>query len=530
MAGKSMESSVSRLSYKRKEAITMKRIILPIVLLTFSMLSPAQKEYFEEAIRRGPTPNGFYCATNPKGKSVDVDAMKRYAKSKNYIIGRVATAQNSRFGTANEIFYKFEFMLPDSKNYENYVFYYLDGNNAKSLPRMNTGRVYLGYNGAKNHYKEEWDTTFLATYENVKWTGSVVNGLIEGTGKGMLQQGDVYAYFHGTFKDGLPVSEITTRAVKPKGKGVLSKDIVADFKISREHVGALAKHADIPSCKKHLEPYYRQELPKMNNVYKKALGINKSNYSQFKERFNPENFYDNYKAVASSDVKKKCMELIDFYTVVTGLQTKPQKYYGYGLFSGVTWYQKLYDEDWAKVDDAETICKRTNATPFKAFFTSVKNDLSRVKDRIKQAAHSDHDKYVAARKQELAARQSGSSGSSSRKSSEEESSTTSNKPVKTSVNPETVSIPSYEFDSKWYIGSHDYYNVKNEVGENQYRDLKFDDGTKGKVCRVAQGGGKYYYWSDNARYETLEDAIDAVYVKQKYGKTREKGRIHGILY
>lgn len=122
------------------------------------------------------------------------------------------------------------------------------------------------------------------------------------------------------------------------------------------------------------------------------------------------------------------------------------------------------------------------------------------------------------------------SSSSSSSYSSSSSSSSSSKPANSSADPETVSIPSYEFDSQWYIGSHDYYNVKNEVGENQYRDLKFSDGTKGKVCRVVQSGNKYWYWSDNARYESLEAAINAVYVKQKYGKTRDKGRVTGIFY
>lgn len=509
----------------------MKKAILPIVLLAISMISSAQQKYFDEAIRRGTTPNGFYCATNPNGKCVTAEEMTKYAKSKKYIIGRVATAQTYRYGAEFEVFYKFEFMVND-KNFENYVFYFIDGNNAKNKPQLNKGRVYLGYKGLGDTFKQDRDTTFLATHENVKWTGKVVNGLIEGTGKGLIRHNETYTFFQGTFKDGLPISEIKAKGYNLNGKtkGRLSNDYIHHFDIDKEHVGALAKNATkIPACKKHLEIYYKKELPKMNNAYQKALKTTKSNHNQFNISFDPERFYNNYQSVATSEEKKKCKQLTDFYCVIEGLRTKPRKYYEDGLF-GVSYFNKLYEEDWTKVDKAEEVSKKTS-TPFSAFFASVKNDFAPLKKRIKDKAQSDYNEYVIAwNREKERKRNSSSSYSSSSSSSSSHEKTTTSKPVNSSVNPETVSIPSYEFDSKWYIGFHDYYNVKNEVGENQYRDLKFSDGTKGKVCRVAQGGNKFWYWSDNARYETLEDAIKAVYVKEKYGKTRDKGRIHGVFY
>ena len=119
------------------------------------------------------------------------------------------------------------------------------------------------------------------------------------------------------------------------------------------------------------------------------------------------------------------------------------------------------------------------------------------------------------------AERSASSGSSSSRSSSSSSSSSSRS--SSSVDVEKVSIPLYKFTTNWrketITGSN---TAENKSGENQVREIKFDDGTEGKIKRVIGSNG--YWAAGEKRYRTLDDAIAAEYTYQKYGKRREKGR------
>ena len=84
-------------------------------------------------------------------------------------------------------------------------------------------------------------------------------------------------------------------------------------------------------------------------------------------------------------------------------------------------------------------------------------------------------------------------------------------------------MPNYRWDGDWRKDS--YFPgeaAENKTGENQKRDIRFDDADNGKIYRVIGSDG--YWTSRSKRYRTLDDAIIAEYVYQKYGKTRQKGR------
>jgi len=119
-----------------------------------------------------------------------------------------------------------------------------------------------------------------------------------------------------------------------------------------------------------------------------------------------------------------------------------------------------------------------------------------------------------------AERSASSSSSSSRSSS---SSSSSSSRSSSSDDVEKVSIPSYKFTTNWrketITGSN---TAENKSGENQVREIKFEDGTEGKIKRVIGSNG--YWAAGEKRYRTLDDAIAAEYTYQKYGKRREKGR------
>ena len=90
----------------------MKRILLVALFLAVVIKGWSQQSLFEEAIRRGPTPNGFYCIENPKKKDIKEQDLRNYAKKKGYVVGRVATSEISKFGDLKIVVYKFEFMNP----------------------------------------------------------------------------------------------------------------------------------------------------------------------------------------------------------------------------------------------------------------------------------------------------------------------------------------------------------------------------------------------------------------------------------
>ena len=119
--------------------------------------------------------------------------------------------------------------------------------------------------------------------------------------------------------------------------------------------------------------------------------------------------------------------------------------------------------------------------------------------------------------------------SSSTSEKKEDSSSSSSYSNSTDIDIENISIPSFKYLTEWKEeGIISNNTARNKSGENQVREIKFDDGTEGKIHRVIGSDG--YWAAKDRRYSTLDDAIAAEYVYQKYGKYREKGRMHGVLY
>ena len=148
------------------------------------------------------------------------------------------------------------------------------------------------------------------------------------------------------------------------------------------------------------------------------------------------------------------------------------------------------------------------------------------KDEDKNIEHWDKERSLAyKRSQAIAGSYSSSSSSSS--ASSDSSSSSDTRSSGSSVNAESVSIPSWEWDTpNWYPSGCKSCALSNSYGENQSRDIKFSDATTGKITRVYGRGEDNGYWSGwkDKRYRTFNDAVAAEYVGQKYGKTREKGR------
>lgn len=123
---------------------------------------------------------------------------------------------------------------------------------------------------------------------------------------------------------------------------------------------------------------------------------------------------------------------------------------------------------------------------------------------------------------------SSSYSSNSSSSNRNSSSSSSSSQSQNTVDIESISLPNYQWDSNWYVESILPSDIKNTGGENQSRKIKFPGVREtGKITHVVDYKG---YWAGNCRYETLNDAITAEYVRLKYGKIREKGRMHGIFY
>lgn len=116
----------------------------------------------------------------------------------------------------------------------------------------------------------------------------------------------------------------------------------------------------------------------------------------------------------------------------------------------------------------------------------------------------------------------GDSYTSDSSSSSESDSSDDTRSSNSGVDVEKIGMPSYKFTTEWQTAML-REKVSGETGENQVRDIEFEDGKyEGRLWRVIGSNG--YWVTGDKRYRTLDDAIIAEYVYQKYGKRREKGR------
>lgn len=219
----------------------MKKALTLITLLLVAVTGMAQREggsapsikknkvmeaLISDACRRGMSNDGTYCIDNSKNKVVDVATAEKYLRAKGYFVSGSSSKDYMRFGEVEKILDKVSFLDPN--NFHLFAFNRLKGNNNIQYNQLKNKGICIFQSKGGNYHdgifkylatipvENVFQSPTLLICENVLWSGSTVNGLIDGAGVGFVQVDDVFCYFEGNFKCGFPVSETTVKTYTEK--------------------------------------------------------------------------------------------------------------------------------------------------------------------------------------------------------------------------------------------------------------------------------------------------------------------------
>ena len=178
----------------------MKKLLLIALLLPFCLSGMAQKSYFEKALKRGRSVGRPYLLENSSNKWLDVEKVREYAADKGYLLGVMHFNAYNRFGEMENTLVSAEF-VPRNELYA-YVYEALSGNQSADFRQLtSTGS---GYYITENN-------RFLRS-DNILWSGSVSNGMLNGKGSGLAILNDHdFVWLNGSFENGFPVGDVSYR-------------------------------------------------------------------------------------------------------------------------------------------------------------------------------------------------------------------------------------------------------------------------------------------------------------------------------
>lgn len=538
-----------------------RKMVAGVSLLLFCIfiVSPcyaSKKKLFEQAIKNG-APNGLFIIDNTKKEHIKIWAMRKYVAKNGYVA--VDGKSDIHWNLINLYFIRPE-------NYTEYVIYALSSNKDLNLNQLKgEGKVFLPQRETKQSFWG-WKSSkdYIAEPEVAQWSGSVVDGFINGRGSGIIKKGDnrnCHYFFEGEFKRGLPVSKTTIKKVHvylslgTYRDGTVDKPETIDFdEIDgkkyielKESSGIEAKRA-IDRHLANLQP----DLPEKYIKYAKEViksgktpilseditgenGVVKIKY--FSGNANEKNNRNILEAMATQNAKAK--EALNYMQLLDGMYLSSPtiaKSIKEGVNDRENWWYWDKSNFWGKMNDAfvaaSKLKKLSSASNIltkiekaeqniKTWGKSLENDREQMRKKISKSVKnflgSVWDDAVNNSKR---GGSSGSSSSSSNSSSYDDDSDDSS----SDPDVENMSIPSFKYITEWQTELM-RNKVTNKYGENQVREIKFSDGIETKIARVAGENG---YWVYNGiggrRYRTLDDAVAAAYIYEKYDKVRQKGR------
>lgn len=178
-----------------------------------------EDKHFREALSRGRINKDYYILLNDDNKNIDFNKLKQYCDNHQFKYKEECSKKTiKKFGTSTEVVSEFYF-IPKAL-YHFYVFDWTDrkGISPKLLTKKGNAYFYLP------------DEKRFVILDNALWSGEIVNGKIDGYGSGLFRKCDqrdkrygdwgpiapnyeIYYYFNGNFKEGIPQGVVTYRIV-----------------------------------------------------------------------------------------------------------------------------------------------------------------------------------------------------------------------------------------------------------------------------------------------------------------------------
>ena len=360
-----------------------------MLCMAFYSFAGAKDKLFEEAIKRGPDWCGVYHIDNSKMKQVLATEMWDYIEAKGYIPIAFETTLVKRYGDITRCLVNGEFT--DNQHYTDYVCGALAGLPYKELTDKGAiGSFYLLPEKDKGYLAPEEKN--LTRYNNALWNGKIVDGLIDGDGKGFIKCSDgEFITFYGSFDHGLPSGEIVMATAYSNVKQCVDR---MDIRLKKfGSVGTIGcrhnfgtKDTLLNRAISHrLITLYSNALEQLDKAQKNIQPLSASNYSNFnvdKElRRSVFDFINVYEKINYDPQNKlaKAHELRDVYQTLDALKLEIRSsYYGYNLWSLFTsnyeWFDRAesFDNECLKTGlNKSKLLKKDSKYGFRDFFAGA---------------------------------------------------------------------------------------------------------------------------------------------------------------
>lgn len=397
----------------------MKKYLFGILLLLVAVGGYAQEKLFDEAIRRGKLPYGGYMVENTAKKAVTVEQMRDYIRKKGYNIAGYTTQYLHRFGSVREIVEKMEFI--STQDYPQYVYWACSGGNA-DYNQMKTGTLFFPLTEKKYNHEEyivkNFDVDFIfSRKDNVRWTGSLSNGLLHGEGRGFfISPGNEYTYFEGTFKYGFPVNDTETYVVTKDPTKTIGRLTESDRKTGKKmwhlNPSMLAHNAKTTDQKlkqainQYVSQTYSSDASKLETLYNKAKSVNTSNYKSFTADKHVDVFISLYGETNYDprNLLPKARAIKDVYKVIDALNMPiRERYYGCNsawsifryLYGYVDWLEDEVKGDRGMLSKALSIARQVKANDKYGFKVFCTNAIALIERKSRELESKISKDYVA---------------------------------------------------------------------------------------------------------------------------------------
>lgn len=399
-----------------------KHDIITLLLLLLPLGSYAQDKVFNEAIKNGPDSHGIYHAVNTKKKNITAFEMESYVRQRGYIPIGGEDVNIRRFGDVSTILK--EYIFTDNQHYLAYACWELGSSEYSGL--RGKGCLFLP---EKEMVYEKTKLSFISvaagsiqrlnSYDDVLWSGNIVDGLIDGSGYGFLVSEGKYQLFKGSFSHGLPISEVSVATGKKTRKGPIEYVSNKKYEAINSHICAQNSDTKDTKLRKALKIYsresYSEDAAKFERIYKNAVSLSKSNYESLVPDEYVGEFYSRYENADydPQNLVSKARELYDIYATVQVIKMKfPEHYYGYNLWSILSfskqWLssrEKSDREDLNSAIDVVNKGKANSQSDFKFFYTEAAKKLEAKMSEFNKKVSEDrawYNKYAEGKRKESA--------------------------------------------------------------------------------------------------------------------------------
>lgn len=273
----------------------------------------------DEAIKRAEGFDGVYTIVNDYDFVLKPEDLSAFLRKKGYSIGQYSTKNImlvGNFAGVGGMVDELDFYKPDCLR--KYAYYVLRGKDQEEYSRMDkTGYFY--FQTSPNPWTERVDKS-----TPVYWSGSLVNGLLDGPGVGLVLFEDGWGFIEATFRAGFPTDKVPVE--KLFTQTLTTKTLEYPALPHRYLLNQVNKAEG--DFREALKAYSTEVYPEyekyLESEYRKALTLNKTTEKYSQDADFLKEFIDFYSAMGtdSKNLIPKAQSILDAYSVLNAVKRR----------------------------------------------------------------------------------------------------------------------------------------------------------------------------------------------------------------